>query len=46
MKKYTVLILFLLLNTSIASAEIKIGFVEVQKILKFLKITLYQYLDH
>tara|TARA_B100000795_G_C22727682_1_gene410075 strand:+ start:155 stop:652 length:498 start_codon:yes stop_codon:yes gene_type:complete len=34
MKKYTVLILFLLLNTSIASAEIKIGFVEVQKILK------------
>jgi len=34
MKKYIALVLFLIFNTSIASAEVKIGFVEIQKILK------------
>lgn len=34
MKKYITLILFLILNATIASAEIKIGFVEIQQILK------------
>jgi len=34
MKKYITLILFLILNATVASAEIKIGFVEIQKILK------------
>ena len=34
MKKCIVLILFLIFNVSIVSAEVKIGFVEIQKILK------------
>jgi len=34
MKKYLVLVLFLIFNVGIASAEVKIGFVEIQKILK------------
>ena len=34
MKKYIALVLFLIFNVSIASAEVKIGFVEIQKILK------------
>ena len=34
MKKYIALVLFLIFNTSIASAEVKIGFVEIKKILK------------
>ena len=34
MKKYIALVLFLIFNTSIASVEVKIGFVEIQKILK------------
>ena len=34
MKKYIALILFLIFNVSIVSAEVKIGFVEIQKILK------------
>ena len=34
MKKYITLILFLILNATVASAEIKIGFVEIQQILK------------
>ena len=34
MKKYIALVLFLIFNTNIASAEVKIGFVEIQKILK------------
>ena len=34
MKKYIALILFLIFNVSIVSAEVKIGFVEIKKILK------------
>ena len=34
MQKYIALVLFLIFNVSIASAEVKIGFVEIQKILK------------
>ena len=34
MKKYLVLIILVILNTNFAYAEVKIGFVEVQKILK------------
>jgi len=34
MKKYITLLLFLIFNASTLSAEVKIGFVEVQKILK------------
>ena len=34
MKKTIAIILFLFLNSNVVSAEIKIGFVEIQKILK------------
>ena len=34
MQKYIALVLFLIFNVGIASAEVKIGFVEIQKILK------------
>jgi outer membrane protein len=34
MKKCIVLVMFLIFNVTIASAEVKIGFVEIQKILK------------
>ena len=34
MKKYITLLLFLIFNASTLSAEVKIGFVEIQKILK------------